>query len=80
MHIRFLSEEYLNRDFTAKRYCLDNGIEIHYHKREHTFSSTELRKRIFNLEKEKELEILANPKNPVECNIVLPHSIDLLKN
>jgi glycerol-3-phosphate cytidylyltransferase len=26
MHIRFLSDEYLYRDFTGKQYCMDNGI------------------------------------------------------
>lgn len=46
--IRFLSEEYINKDFTAKQYCLDNGIEIHYHKRKHIFSSSELRSRVEN--------------------------------
>lgn len=46
--IRFLSEEYINKDFTAKQYCLDNGIEIHYHKRKHVFSSSELRTRVEN--------------------------------
>lgn len=80
MHIRFLSEEYLNRDFTGKEYCLSNGVEIHYHKRKHTFSTTELRTRIFKLEKQKELEISDNLKNPINCNIILPHSIELLKN
>ena len=50
MHIRFLSEEYLNRDFTGKQYCMDNGIELHYHKRQHTFSSSELRARVAKLE------------------------------
>jgi len=44
--IRFLSEEYINKDFTAKQYCLNNGIEIHYHKRKHLYSSSEIRKRI----------------------------------
>lgn len=72
MHIRFLSEEYLNRDFTGKQYCLDNGIELHYHKRQHTFSSSELRNRIFFLEKERELEKL-NETPP-------PHSVELLKS
>jgi glycerol-3-phosphate cytidylyltransferase len=48
--IRFLSEEYIGKDFTAKQYCLDNGIEIHYHKRRHKFSTTELRERIAKLE------------------------------
>ena len=30
IHIRFLSEEYLNRDFTGKQYCIDNNIELCY--------------------------------------------------
>lgn len=51
--IRFLSEEYLNRDFTGKQYCIQNGIELHYHKREHEYSSTELRNRVYSLEKQK---------------------------
>jgi glycerol-3-phosphate cytidylyltransferase len=51
--IRFLSEEYLNRDFTGKQYCIQNGIELHYHKREHDYSSTELRNRVYELEKQK---------------------------
>ena len=46
MHIRFLSEEYIGKDFTGKQYCIDNDIEIHYHKRQHTFSSSGLRKRV----------------------------------
>jgi len=56
MDIRFLSEEYLNRDFTGKQYCMDNGIEIHYHKRQHTFSTSELRNRIYELEVAKRQE------------------------
>ena len=54
--IRFLSEEYINRDFTGKQYCMDNGIEIHYHKRQHTYSSTDLRQRTYQLECEKRKE------------------------
>ena len=56
MHVRFLSEEYKDRDFTGKQYCLDNGIEIHYHKRQHSFSTTELRKRVHELELAKQKE------------------------
>lgn len=51
--IRFLSEEYLNRDFTGKQYCIQNDIELYYHKREHDYSSSELRNRIYKLEKQK---------------------------
>ena len=53
MHIRFLSEEYLNKDFTGKQYCLDNNIQLHYHKRKHSYSSTDLRERVYDLEKQK---------------------------
>lgn len=51
--IRFLSDEYLNRDFTGKQWCMDNGIELHYHKRSHDYSSSELRARTARLENEK---------------------------
>lgn len=51
--IRFLSEEYLNRDFTGKQYCIDNDIELHYHKRQHVYASSELRDRVAKLEAKK---------------------------
>jgi len=53
IHIRFLSEEYKDRDFTGKQYCIDTGIEIHYHLRRHQYSSTEIRNRVYLLEKQK---------------------------
>lgn len=56
MHIRFLSEEYMNRDFTGKQYCIDNKIELHYHKRQHNYSSSELRSRTAKLENMKNQE------------------------
>ena len=71
IHIRFLSEEYLNRDFTGKQHCMDVGIELHYHKRQHTFSSTELRNRVYLLEKDRLEEKLIQNE--------LPHSPELLK-
>jgi glycerol-3-phosphate cytidylyltransferase len=54
--VRFLSEEYLNRDFTGKDYCIKNGIELHYHKRNHIYSSSELRERTAKLEQMKNSE------------------------
>ena len=50
MHIRFLSEEYKDRDFTGKQYCIDHGIEIYYHTRKHDFSSSDLRSRTYQAE------------------------------
>jgi glycerol-3-phosphate cytidylyltransferase len=68
--IRFLSEEYLNRDFTGKDYCIKNGIELHYHKRGHIYSSSELRERTAKLEKMK------NSENTIE---IPQHSPVLIK-
>tara|TARA_Y100001973_G_C5167744_1_gene317180 strand:+ start:48 stop:545 length:498 start_codon:yes stop_codon:yes gene_type:complete len=54
--VRFLSEEYKDRDFTGKQYCIDNGIELFFHLRRHQYSSTELRNRVYDLEKKKREE------------------------
>ena len=51
--VRFLSEEYKDRDFTGKQYCIDNGVELFFHLRRHQYSSTELRNRVYTLEKKK---------------------------
>lgn len=56
IHIRFLSEEYIDRDFTGKQYCIDHDIELFYHLRKHKYSSTEIRNRVYNLEKKKKEE------------------------
>ena len=68
MHIRFLSEEYLNRDFTGKDYCMANDIELFYHKRQHSYSTTELRKRVYELEKKRleEKDVVEIPQYSVE--------------
>ena len=64
LHIRFLSEEYLNRDFTGKQWCIDNGIELHYHKRSHVYSSSELRARTSRLETAKDNAIALPQHSP----------------
>jgi glycerol-3-phosphate cytidylyltransferase len=63
-HIRFLSEEYRHVEVTGKQYCLDNGIEIHYHLRRHQYSSSEIRNRVYLLEKEKreQQELIESPR------------------
>lgn len=71
IHIRFISEEYLNRDFTGKQYCIANGIELYYHKRQHIYSSSELRLRTAKLE---------NNKNKEQDSILQQHSPELIKN
>lgn len=44
--IRFIGEEYRDKDFTGKELCRANDINIFYNSRRHSFSSSELRKRI----------------------------------
>jgi len=44
--VRFIGEEYKDKEFTAKQLCVDKNIKIHYNKRQHSFSTTNLRKRI----------------------------------
>lgn len=46
INIRFVGDDYVGRDFTGKDDCVDKNIEIYYNKRDHGFSTTELRKRI----------------------------------
>lgn len=50
INIRILGEEYRNKDFTGKKECEDLGIEFYFNKRNHRFSSSELRKRIYDEE------------------------------
>ena len=45
IHVRFVGEEYRNKDFTGKKWCEDNQVRIHFNTRKHNFSTTELRKR-----------------------------------
>ena len=53
INIRFLGDEYKSKDFTGKQWCLDNGIELHYHLRDHPYSSSALRKRVYTAETER---------------------------
>ncbi|MEN5088393.1 adenylyltransferase/cytidyltransferase family protein [Sphingobacterium faecium] len=46
IQVRIIGEEYRDMDFTGKKYCVEEGIEIYYNKRTHRFSSTGLRKEV----------------------------------
>ena len=54
--VRIIGEEYLSKDFTGKDYCLKKGIEIYYNKRDHRFSSTNLRKQVKFAEQTKKIK------------------------
>ena len=44
--VRIIGNDYKDKDFTAKGICEKKGIEIYYNRRDHNFSSTELKNRI----------------------------------
>ena len=46
--IRILGEEYKEKDFTGKDPCRKRGIELHFNKRDHRFSTSDLRERVSN--------------------------------
>lgn len=48
INIRIIGADYKGKDFTGKDICRDKGIKIYYNKRDHRFSSTELRERVKN--------------------------------
>ena len=44
--VRIIGEEYKDGKFTGRAICSARGIEIHYNKRDHRFSSSGLRQRV----------------------------------
>ena len=42
--VRIIGDEYKDKPFTGKDYCIQKGIEIYYNSRDHRFSSSGLRK------------------------------------
>jgi glycerol-3-phosphate cytidylyltransferase len=51
--VRILGVEYKDKDFTGKNICNSRGIEIVYNGRDHSFSSSSLRKRVAEAESKK---------------------------
>ena len=44
--VRIIGEEYKEKAFTGKAYCEANGINLYYNRRDHGYSSSNLRKRL----------------------------------
>ena len=51
--VRILGVEYQDKDFTGKDICIKRGIELVYNGRDHSFSSSSLRKRVAEAESNK---------------------------
>lgn len=46
INVRILGEEYRDKDFTGRDICKKRGIDLHFNRRDHRFSTTELRKTV----------------------------------
>jgi glycerol-3-phosphate cytidylyltransferase len=55
LDVRIIGEDYKISNFTAKEICNKRNIKIIYNKRDHKFSTTELRNKIYKEEKSKQL-------------------------
>jgi len=44
--VRIIGDEYESKQFTGRTHCEEKGIALHFNKREHRFSSSELRREV----------------------------------
>ena len=51
--VRILGVEYEGKEFTGREICHKRGIALHFNGRDHSFSSSELRQRVFQAEASK---------------------------
>jgi glycerol-3-phosphate cytidylyltransferase len=55
LDVRILGVEYRDKEFTGRDICVSRDIELIYNKRDHSFSSSSLRKRVAEAENKKGL-------------------------
>lgn len=53
--VRIIGDEYKHGKFTGRAICAARGIEIYFNKRDHRFSTSDLRLRVHNMEIMKDL-------------------------
>jgi glycerol-3-phosphate cytidylyltransferase len=56
INVRILGEEYEDKDFTGRHECWERNIDLYFNKRQHNFSTSELRQRVIAAEVEKGLK------------------------
>ena len=47
INVRILGEEYRDKEFTGKDICRKRDIDLYFNKRDHRFSSSDLRRRVY---------------------------------
>jgi len=55
INVRIIGEEYKHGKFTGRAICSARGIEIYYNKRDHRFSTSDLRNRVHGIELKKDI-------------------------
>lgn len=53
--VRIIGDEYKHGRFTGRATCAARGIEIYFNKRDHRFSSSDLRQRVYGIELKKDI-------------------------
>ena len=53
INVRILGVEYEGKEFTGREICHKRSIELYFNGRDHSFSSSELRQRVYETEKSK---------------------------
>ena len=61
--VRILGDEYKDKDFTGKNICVARHIEFYFNGREHSFSTTDLRRRVAAAEINKQEKSILNNIN-----------------
>ena len=56
LDVRILGVEYKERSFTGDNECYNRGIELVFNSRDHSFSSSSLRKRVIHAETQRTLQ------------------------
>ena len=54
INVRILGVEYEGKEFTGREICHKRGIELYFNGRDHSFSSSSLRRRVYEAEMEKQ--------------------------
>jgi glycerol-3-phosphate cytidylyltransferase len=69
--VRIMGEEYRDTEFTGKAICEKRKIEIYFNKRDHYFSSSDLRTRVFEAEaKKRGIDIWLKTNTTSASNVV----------
>ena len=69
INVRIIGEEYKDGKFTGRAICSSRGIEIYYNKRDHRFSSTDLRKRVFENEQSVRQNVIRGIEEPKSSSV-----------